>query len=51
MTHNHKRTDWYKEFAMTATSGFLYGGTCILVGHPFDTIKTKMQAQDQHMSS
>ena len=25
--------------------GVLYGTTSVLVGHPFDTIKTKMQAQ------
>lgn len=26
-------------------TGFLYGGTSVLVGHPLDTIKTKMQVQ------
>ena len=26
-------------------TGVLYGTTSVLVGHPFDTIKTKMQAQ------
>lgn len=25
--------------------GVLYGTTSVLVGHPFDTVKTKMQAQ------
>lgn len=29
--------------------GFLYGGTNTLVGHPFDTVKTKMQTQSEHM--
>jgi len=29
-------------------SGFLYGATNVLVGHPTDTIKTKMQAQAEH---
>ena len=43
-----KRTTWYKEMAITGVSGCLYGGSSTLVGHPFDTIKTKMQAQQGH---
>lgn len=26
--------------------GVLYGTTSVAVGHPFDTVKTKMQAQE-----
>ena len=29
-------------------TGFLYGATSVIVGHPTDTIKTKMQAQKEH---
>jgi solute carrier family 25 carnitine/acylcarnitine transporter 20/29 len=48
--HSEKRQSWYKEGALTALTGFLYGGSNTLVGHPFDTIKTKMQAESGHMS-
>ena len=51
MTHNFEREEWYKEAFFTAISGFLYGGTNTLVGHPLDTVKTKMQAQTEHMTS
>ena len=30
---------------MIFSVGVLYGTTSVAVGHPFDTIKTKMQAQ------
>ena len=30
---------------MILSVGVLYGTTSVAVGHPFDTIKTKMQAQ------
>jgi hypothetical protein len=30
--------------------GVLYGMTSPLIGHPFDTVKTKMQAQARHPS-
>ncbi len=43
MTHNFERTSWYKEGALSLFTGVLYGSTSIIVGHPFDTIKTKMQ--------
>ena len=49
--HTEKRGSWYKEGALTAFTGFLYGGSNTIVGHPFDTIKTKMQAEAGHMSS
>jgi solute carrier family 25 (mitochondrial carnitine/acylcarnitine transporter), member 20/29 len=44
MSHNEKRAEWHKEFLMSAIGGCLYGGSNIVVGHPFDTVKTKMQA-------
>jgi solute carrier family 25 carnitine/acylcarnitine transporter 20/29 len=45
MTHNERRTHWFKEGLIGLGVGILYGTTNIAVGHPFDTIKTKMQAQ------
>ena len=45
MTHNEKRTEWWKEGLIGLGVGVLYGTTSVVVGHPFDTIKTKMQAQ------
>ncbi|XP_064605470.1 mitochondrial substrate carrier family protein S-like [Liolophura sinensis] len=45
MTHNEERTHWFKEAGIGLGVGFLYGITNVVVGHPFDTIKTKMQAQ------
>ena len=50
MSHTNKRSDsWQKEFCYSALCGFLYGGTNTTVGHPLDTIKTKMQVQSEHM--
>lgn len=43
MTHNQKRSTWYKEGAISAATGLLYGATNTLVGHPFDTVKTKVR--------
>ncbi|XP_023218089.1 mitochondrial ornithine transporter 1-like isoform X2 [Centruroides sculpturatus] len=45
MTHNELRTHWFKEGVIALGAGVLYGLTNVAVGHPFDTIKTKMQAQ------
>lgn len=45
MTHNEERTSWYREGLIGLGVGVLYGTTSVCVGHPFDTIKTKMQAQ------
>jgi hypothetical protein len=42
MSHSHKRTHAHKEGLYSLITGFLYGATNTLVGHPFDTIKTKM---------
>jgi solute carrier family 25 (mitochondrial carnitine/acylcarnitine transporter), member 20/29 len=43
--HDEKRVEWYKEGLYSLITGFLFGATNSFVGHPFDTIKTKMQAQ------
>jgi len=45
MTHNEERAHWIKEGAIGLGVGVLYGLTNVCVGHPLDTIKTKMQAQ------
>ncbi|GAB1610652.1 mitochondrial ornithine transporter 2-like [Argonauta hians] len=45
MTHNEIRSHWFKEGAIGLGVGVLYGLTSITVGHPIDTIKTKMQGQ------
>ena len=45
MTHNEKRGHWLKEGLLATGAGVLYGLTSVVVGHPLDTIKTKMQAQ------
>ena len=44
MSHGEKRASWQKEFAMSVVTGGLFGLTNTVVGHPLDTIKTKMQA-------
>ena len=49
MTHNEKRQAWYLEGLYTLIGGTAYGAASILVGHPLDTIKTKMQAQTAFM--
>jgi len=45
MTHNYNRAHWLKEGVIGMASGVSYGVTSVLVGQPFDTVKTKMQAQ------
>ena len=45
MTHNEKRAHWVREGLLSTGAGILYGLTSVAVGHPLDTIKTKMQAQ------
>ena len=47
--HNEKRTSRTKEAMIQVITGCLYGGSNTIVGHPFDTVKTKMQAQAKHM--
>lgn len=48
MTHNEKRTVWWKEGLIGAFIGVQYGLVQASVGHPFDTIKTKMQVQEDY---
>jgi solute carrier family 25 carnitine/acylcarnitine transporter 20/29 len=43
MTHNEKRSHWIKEGSAALITGVLYGISNVLVGHPLDTIKTKIQ--------
>eukprot|EP00930_Biecheleria_cincta_P034282 TRINITY_DN23708_c0_g1_i1.p1 TRINITY_DN23708_c0_g1~~TRINITY_DN23708_c0_g1_i1.p1 ORF type:complete len:301 (-),score=37.36 TRINITY_DN23708_c0_g1_i1:454-1311(-) len=45
MTHNFERKAWYQEGAVALGTGILYGATNAVVGHPMDTVKSKMQAQ------
>lgn len=45
MSHTEKRTDWVTEGVLGFATGVVFGLTSVVVGHPFDTIKTKMQAQ------
>lgn len=47
MTHNEKRTIWWKEALFGAFAGLQYGLVQVSVGHPFDTMKTKMQVQEE----
>ncbi|KAJ3235598.1 hypothetical protein HDU81_000298 [Chytriomyces hyalinus] len=49
MAHSEKRAHWLKEGVIGMGTGILYGVTSVSVGHPFDTIKTKMQAQHGHV--
>ena len=51
MFSNQSQLTWYHEGAMTLMTGTLYGATSVIVGHPFDTVKTKMQAQSTHMAT
>src|SRR5688500_4603973 len=43
MSHNEIRIEWWKEGLASLLTGALYGVTNAVVGHPLDTIKTKMQ--------
>ena len=46
MTSNEVRSrSALKEYGISTGVGGLYGATNTVVGHPFDTVKTKMQAQ------
>lgn len=50
MTHNEKRTTWLKEGFAALVTGLFYGFSNVLVGHPLDTIKTKMQVIPEYKS-
>ena len=47
--HNEKLQEWYLEGLYSLITGSIYGFTSTFVGHPFDTIKTKLQAQTEFM--
>jgi solute carrier family 25 carnitine/acylcarnitine transporter 20/29 len=51
MTHNEKRDSWLKEGLAGLVSGIMYGSSNAIVGHPFDTIKTKMQVLKEYKNS
>lgn len=51
MSHDYKRKGAFQEFMLTAISGVGFGATTVAVGHPFDTIKTKMQAQTAYLEN
>lgn len=48
MTHNEKRSVWWKEGLAALISGAFYGVSNSIVGHPLDTIKTKMQVLQEY---
>jgi solute carrier family 25 carnitine/acylcarnitine transporter 20/29 len=50
MTHNERRTVWWKEGLAALITGVTYGISNVLVGHPLDTIKTKMQVLHEYKS-
>ena len=49
MTHHEVRGSTMTEAILGGLAGACYGTTNVIVGHPFDTIKTKMQAQTNYM--
>ena len=49
MSHGEKRGNWIREGMISCFTGGLFGATNTLVGHPLDTVKTKMIAQSKHM--
>ena len=51
MTHNEKRSHWIREGSAALITGVLYGVSNVLVGHPLDTVKTKMQTMKSYSSS
>jgi hypothetical protein len=48
MTHNEERTHWWKEAIFGTITGIGYGIVQVVFCHPFDTVKTKMQAQEEY---
>jgi hypothetical protein len=42
MSHNEKRQGWVKEGLLSLIGGGVYGATTVLIGHPLDTVKTRM---------
>ena len=49
MTHCETRGSVVTEAILGGLAGAAYGTTNVVVGHPFDTVKTKMQAQTNYM--
>ena len=47
MTHNYSRQSSVKEGLISLGTGIIFGATSALAGHPFDTIKTKMQVSKE----
>lgn len=47
--HSHERSDAITEFLISSVAGLAYGSTSVIVGHPLDTVKTKMQAQASYI--
>ena len=45
MSHCEQRVDLQSEVVLGLLAGMVYGATNVLVGHPFDTVKTKLQCQ------
>lgn len=43
MSHSEQRGSAQSEAFIGLLAGMVYGATNVIVGHPFDTIKTKMQ--------
>jgi solute carrier family 25 carnitine/acylcarnitine transporter 20/29 len=50
MTHNEKRSEWWKEGLAALITGSLYGVSNAIVGHPLDTVKTKMQVLPEYQA-
>jgi len=42
MTNQGNASDWKREFFCASVSGVFYGAINTVVGHPLDTVKTKM---------
>ena len=42
MSHCEQRVDLQSEVVLGLLAGMVYGATNVLVGHPFDTVKTKL---------
>jgi solute carrier family 25 carnitine/acylcarnitine transporter 20/29 len=49
MSEKEEHKEWLLEGILSLVTGSVYGATSIIVGHPFDTIKTKLQAQSEFM--
>jgi solute carrier family 25 carnitine/acylcarnitine transporter 20/29 len=45
MDNEKKKSAWWEEGLIGLSGGALFGTSSVALGHPFDTVKTKMQAQ------